>query len=501
MQLSRRSALKKGGLAAASLLSAPFFLRRAAAESLASGAAGAEASLFSIREIYCPAHFGNSYEVMWPGEMKVYLAEMKWWGFNRYSDWIATTDVRNPYASVGAADMDLATEQLNRKKKAFHAAQELGLDLNLILTPNDVYLDQLHPNIAATKGKKIFGQLVCPSNPAGRKIILANAESWFRDLAADGLQFKTWTAFAYDYGGCGCPKCKPWILTFARLTKEIQTIAQKYHPRIEPWYCSWWWTPEEHALINDWAKNEAPDWLKGMTLHLPYERTRFQDVEVPAGCRKLAFVHISYADTAKFRDIYGKWGPTIAPQRIPKTLHDIAALKADGFQAYSEGVFDDANKALLAGIGSGKFSDANAVLKAYAERYFGAKGEKAEQWAHWLTPWGVRKNVKLPGAQEEFDKLAQGVSSSWRLEQWRSKLKLERIDRAIGVPKENAWTSEKLKLVDEFWAAQEQLQRDVYKLGTQPHIFARQFNPPDWYDGWQRATKAAPKRKMLEPEA
>src|SRR6188472_2863044 len=54
---------------------------------------------FPIRECYCPAHFGNSYEAMWPREMEAYLAELKWWGFNRYSDWITTTDIRSPYTS------------------------------------------------------------------------------------------------------------------------------------------------------------------------------------------------------------------------------------------------------------------------------------------------------------------------------------------------------------------------------------------------------------------
>jgi hypothetical protein len=40
----------------------------------------------------------------------------------------------------------------------------------------------------------------------------------------------------------------------------------------------------------------------------------------------------------------------------------------DGFQAYSEGVFDDCNKMLLAGIGSGRYSEADAALRAYAQR-------------------------------------------------------------------------------------------------------------------------------------
>ncbi|HTL31154.1 MAG TPA: hypothetical protein VL282_18120, partial [Tepidisphaeraceae bacterium] len=184
--------------------------------------------IFPIREVYCPAHFGNAYEAMWPNEMRAYLAELKWWGFNRYSDWLTTTDVRNPYQSD--AYWDLATEQLDRKKRAFAAAQAEGLGVNLILTPNHVYLDQLRPEYAATKGPRVQGQLICPSNPAARKIILDNAENWFADLAASGVKLSAITAFAYDYGGCACDQCKPWILTWARLLREIHAIARKHHP-------------------------------------------------------------------------------------------------------------------------------------------------------------------------------------------------------------------------------------------------------------------------------
>ena len=178
---------------------------------------------FPIRECYCPAHFGNAYEAMWPREMAAYLGEMKWWGFNRYGDWITTTDVCNPYTSD--AFWDLAKEQLDRKKKAFRAAQELGLKLNLIVTPNHVYLDQLRPHYAAKKGPRIQGQLICPSHDEADKVIRENFEHWFGDFAASGIRLSAFTAFAYDYGGCGCEKCKPWILTFARLMKEIHAIA------------------------------------------------------------------------------------------------------------------------------------------------------------------------------------------------------------------------------------------------------------------------------------
>jgi len=440
------------------------------------------ANSFPIRECYCPAHFGNSYEAMWPGEMAGYLAEMQHLGFNRYGDWLTTTDTRNPYTTDHWL---LGRELLERKKLAYHAAQQLGLQLDLMVTANHVYLDQLQTDQLATPGPGFYGQLICPSQPAARAVILGNYENWFRDFAAAGIRLNSFTAFAYDYGGCGCDQCRPWILTFARLMREVHAIGEKYHPGLEPWFCSWWWKPEEHARFNDWAATEAPGWLKGMSLHIEYNQTRVKEVAVPAGCRKLAFVHIGYGDTNAGGDIYSKFGPVVAPQRIPATLHDLAAQGVTGYQAYSEGVFDDVNKALLAGTS----------LPEYARRYFGS----ADGWPAWLAQWGDRRQVDVAAAQTEFDRLAATARPGWRLEQWRAKLKLETLDRQIGNPPE--WTPAKLKLVEQCLAEHEHLQRDVYRLGPLRHILAWPASGAAWYASWAQQQQATSRAAELPREA
>lgn len=461
-------------------------------------AAGDPEGAFPIRECYCPAHFGNSYEAMWPREMAAYLAQMKWMGFNRFGDWMTTTDICNPYTSDAA--WDLAKEQLDRKKKAFRAAQDLGLRLNLICTPNHVYLDQLRPHYAAVKTKKIFGQLVCPSHPEARKVILGNYERWFNDLADAGLRLDAFTAFAYDYGGCDCIKCRPWILTFARLMKEIHAIGRRRHPEMEPWFCSWWWTPEEHAQFNDWAAKEAPGWLKGMTMHIEYGQTQPKSVPVPEGCRKLAFVHIGYGDQ-RDREVYGRCGAVVAPRRLPETLQTLRRDGFQGFQAYSEGVLDDCNKAILAGLGSGLCANADEALRTYAKRYFAASPDRAADWAKWLALWGNRSKVPLPAAAEEFQRLAEGVKPSWRSEHWRLKVELETLDRAIGNPKPNEWTAENRDLADKYYGVQEQLFREVYRLGPVRHVLnPRMFMPPSWQDSWTKSKATASKVPTLLPQ-
>ncbi|MFK7848917.1 MAG: hypothetical protein AB8G77_26760, partial [Rhodothermales bacterium] len=252
-----------------------------------------------VRELYGPAHFGNSYEVMTASQMTDYLAEMKWMGFNSFSDWVTPTDVNDPYSMQHSNEK--GTRRFEKKRAVYQAAQKAGLKLNVILCPNHVYLNQLKEDgIAATKRKRIFGQLICPSTSRGREIILANHRNWFADTAKAGIRFNTLTVFAYDYGGCACDKCDPWILTSAKLTREIFEIAKEFHPDIEPWYCSWWWTEGEHNLFNEWAEEQAPGWLKGMTMHIEYGQTKPKDVPVPSGCRKLAFVHIGYSERSDY---------------------------------------------------------------------------------------------------------------------------------------------------------------------------------------------------------
>ncbi len=445
-----------------------------------------------IREAYCPAHFGNAYEAMWPREMAAYLAEMKHWGFNRYGDWMTCTDVCNPYASD--AFWNLPMEQFERKKTAFRAAQALGMDVDLVVTPNHVYIDQLRPDLLAVKKPQVFGQLLCPSHPEARAIIHENFDRQFRDLAESGVRLSSFTAFAYDYGGCACGKCNPWIVTWARVMHEIHGIARRYFPDIEPWFCAWWWTAEEHALVNEWAAREAPGWLKAVVFHIPYGQTRFADVPVPEGCRRLAFVHIGYGDVAGNGDIYTKFGAVVASRRLPDTLRDIGAMGAEGFQAYSEGTFDDVNKAILAGIASGSHADAESALRAYAGRYFAASPARAERWAAWLAPWGDRASVDLDAAMQGFEALARPATPCWRLEHLLSKLVLEQLDRQIGT--EGEWDARRLALVDAFWAEQEHLQRDIYRLGPVRHVFARKFQAPRWYESWSAVAGAGAAGKM-----
>lgn len=424
-------------------------------------------SFLLVRELYAPAHFGNAYEVMSADEMSAYLVDVKRMGFNSYSDWLTTTDVNDPYSPQHADEK--SRSRFEKKKAIYLAAQRAGLKLNVIVCPNHVYLNQLKDKtIAAEKGHRIQGQLICPSTPRGREIILENHRNWFADAAKAGIKFNTVTAFAYDYGGCACRDCDPWILTSAELIRETHQIAEEYHPDIEPWCCSWWWSEKDHERFNEWAASEAPGWLKGMTMHIEYGKTKPKNVSVPDGCRKLAFVHIGYSESGGYAT-YGKMGPVLALRRIPVTIAELRKLGFEGFQAYSEGLFDDVNKMVLAGLASGKYPNPDAALRAYAKRYLGATEADAVRWAGLLKQ---SVNPANPAAlRRELDSMAKEDSANWRIEQWRSRLSLVEYANA--------------KDGNRFLDAQEKLYRDVYGLGKVDHV----LNPAVGRPAWARRSK------------
>jgi len=437
--------------------------------------------VFSICALYAPGHFGNSYEVLGENEMREILTEAKAWGFNRYADWFDMEDCSDPFAQKRL--YQLAHAMWERKKANFVTAQRLGFACDFVITPNHVYVDQCKDEWLAKQGGRIFGQLICPSKPEARQIILRNYENLFVDLARSGVRLSALVAAPYDFGGCDCDQCKPWIVTFAQLSREIYELGQKHHPGLTMDMIGWWWEPDEHRLFAEWVDSHYPGWIRQMYLHIPYGQTDVADVPLPKGCEKSAFVHIGYAEQASPRDVYGHLGPVVAASRLEKTVRDLASRGCTGVMAYSEGVFDDLNKAILAGLSSGRFSTSDEVLAEYARRYFGADEKQAVEWTNWLKMWGRPFEVDPISAAEKLNSLPRPTDvSSWRWTQWRLKTELFRYNREIGTGTE--WTPERLAAVERFWATQEELHRKVWGLPPLRHIFARRFTPLPWYSSW-----------------
>ncbi len=430
-------------------------------------------------ELYAVGHFGNWYEVAGVNEMRRVLRDAKYCGYNRYADWFDTLDCVDPFS--GDPQFSLGNALWDLKKTHFRTAQSLGFATDLVITPNHIFRDQLKPEWLAKRNPRIHGQLICPHQPGAREVILRNYTNLFTDLAKAGLNLTAINSCPYDYGGCACDQCKPWILTFAQLTLDIHQIARTHHPKVELHFIGWWWSAEEHKLFAQWMDEHAPGVAASMALHIPYDHTGVADVPLPKGCRKHAFVHIGYPDRASPRDIYAKTGPVAAPKRLLETVGKLTAQSVTGVMAYSEGIYDDVNKALLGALFTGRQKTSGDVLRAYAHRYFGADDSQAAEWADWLAAWGAPYSVDATAARKALSRLS-GDPANWRRRQWELKADMFAANQAIGTS--DNWTAERCARADDFWTAEEKLHREVYGVGPLRHILNRRFIEMSWYKSW-----------------
>ena len=173
-----------------------------AAEKQDEKTAQAATPLFKVVELYAPAHFGNGYESMGEHEMRQMLSEARFWGCTRYGDWFDMLDCSDPFRND--KQWDLGRALWSAKKRNFRSAVRVGLETELVLTPNHTYVERLRPALLAQPGPKIQGQLICPSNPEARKLILQDYERLYADLARSGVRLRSMSAASYDYGGCSC---------------------------------------------------------------------------------------------------------------------------------------------------------------------------------------------------------------------------------------------------------------------------------------------------------
>ena len=454
---------------------------------------------FSYRELYCPAHFGNTHEVMSAAEIRDMCREAQRSGYTVYGDWFDSADLKNPLDNPRNEHL-LPQELWERKLRNFRIAQEEGLDTNLMLTSNHVYLNQLRPDLLAdtSNDRRMFGQLLCPNIPEAREIILRNARELFELMAAAGVELGNIHGFAYDYGGCSCEKCSPWIVTMAKLFLDELEVAREFFPDCTPRLIGWWVTEEEHEFLADWADEHAPGVFKSCALHIQYGNTRpLGSPRLPEGCEPHAFVHIGYNSVPTTpKDVYGIFGPVVAPERLEATERDLSELGCTGYVTYDEGACDDVNRDIWASLTSGRAQGAVKVLEDYARRHFGA-GDDAAAWAQWLTQWSEPWEVDLPAARAEFERLVQQLpaaalttgdrlvpSLDWRLAQWECKLRL--FERLAEIEAGDDWTETRLSAADGFVDELEWMQRHCWGIGPLRHAIHPHFQRPAWWADYAR---------------
>lgn len=292
------------------------------------------------RGVYMASHFHNYFHMASIAEMKRYMEDMALWGWK----WIMlnwpSIDFEN------AADPDIAV-QTQRHRAVYTAAHELGMKVCIGISVNGGFKDfpkELH----AAKHNDPFvrrgdtGNVLCMSKPGAQEYVDSINEDHcrrFQDIGVDMVD-----VWPYDEGGCGCPECAPWgAKGYIRSSKRAFSIAKKYFPHALRLVSTWCFdTPYEGEWEALDRSLEEEKWCDVILADAHEDYPRYPlDVHVPGGLPLITFPEISMRGLFP----WGGWGATMLPDRLSRLYRQLEG-KAKGCFLYSEGIYEDFNKAV-----------------------------------------------------------------------------------------------------------------------------------------------------------
>ena len=183
-----------------------------------------------------------------------------------------------------------------------------------------------------------------------------------------------------------------------------------------------------------------------------------------------------------------------------------------GFQAYSEGIYDDLNKYLSCQLGKDSNLNGRILVKKYCQNYFHLKGRDLERLvgAIYDLEYIEENKEKGPLISQVFEEIEKkySLSHNWRFSLLSIRAKVSRIEFGIG--SEERWNKETKELapeevkeyikkidylVEKRRVILEDLERNVYRIGAQCHG----LNIDKDYQVWQRWKRGIKKKRESLP--
>lgn len=324
--------------------------------------------------VYFASHFHNVYEVSPIEEVEEYLEDMALLGFNHFQ---LTTGT--------AAKIKGSPETLNdlaRRKRLWKFAISLGMKISHGVS-NQGYSDSPQEIRAEYSGHSFFGTEICPNKPEGMEYLLKKYREEFEALKdVDIADIKFWP---YDQGGCGCEKCYPYgvngMFTYA---EKMIPLIKEYWPDAKIMWSTWEFDYREYK--GEWEelykKLQSPEG-KFIELILADSHDNFPEHPLknplPENVSLVTFPEISMWGRAP----WGGYGATPLPKRFSKLFGEVAHV-ADGGILYSEGIFEDFNKALYANFFATGKNDTEEMIREYARYDLGLPESALPEFKHLL---------------------------------------------------------------------------------------------------------------------
>ena len=375
-----------------------------------------------------PPQWGNAFMDAPSAQLREYIEDMALWGSTDFVTLGFLWTLDNPFDPHADA---AGRAQLQKITDLTVYAGQLGLKIGYYIYPNTVYRDEVH--LRKLGGKFRYRQDACPSIPAVRKVLLEDRENVFRYAKQAGVNLAYLVNSAYDFGGCDCPKCAPWIMTHVKLSKEVHDVARRYFPAIKVFFTTWGYTPGERRMLLDWLSREKPDWVAGvinrpaLNLPPPYVSVGWQTIFA-----------------CGVREVYGKMGSDPLPLFLPGKIKEFHDHGVRTVITYSEGIYDDINNAIVAQACRRPLGlDVRETLEEYCHAEFGANWKDSAELARLILAnfrhakagqFNASLRVEAPEtvlAQLEAiePRLPSWGQNDWRWGVFKTRVQLEALDQ------------------------------------------------------------------------
>jgi hypothetical protein len=309
---------------------------------------GTSIPVMPVRGIYFATHFHNWYHDAPIEKVEHYIEELALWGTNVLSVWF------DMHHYTGINDPE-AQKMLERLHAMLMAAKRIGMDTGLTTLANEAYADSPE----SLRAEWVAGQNgyhhepaghyhveICPNKPGGTELILQFAEermAFFDDIGID--YYWIWP---YDQGGCTCSVCAPWGANgFLSIAKEISHRVRARFPQAKIVLSTWYF---DHFVNGEWSGLDAaftnkPDWVDLLLADDYGDDFPAYPLQhgVPGGFKMVGFPEISMYNC----NPWGGYGANPLPAHI-QSLWNQARTRLIGGFPYSEGIYEDINKAIMA---------------------------------------------------------------------------------------------------------------------------------------------------------
>lgn len=248
---------------------------------------------------------------------------------------------------------------ISRLRSLLRIVKDLGLDVCLGCICNDGWknppaniradsnLDG-HAGYNTRRGDhRIYnlGNELCPSKPGVPEMEVGFTReklAAFRDIGVD-----YWIITPYDNGGCTCAQCSPWgINGYLRIAELLARTYRKEFPEgkvvLGTWYFDRWADGEWQGITERFGR-QRPDWVDYIMaddyggVYPPFPLAHGS----PGGFPMISFPEISM----HLHQPWGGFGANPLPRYL-QSLWDATRHILSGGLPYSEGIFEDMNKAV-----------------------------------------------------------------------------------------------------------------------------------------------------------